>query len=131
MIAETPSERFSIVLPIAFCVAIIISGLLFMLNLLFLKRNTKKQYLSSNAMQTKANLVINDEKITETSSFSSINLEWQDIYKATESKSGIYLFFSKLQAIVIPKRLLTSQEEDTLRTIITANLDAEKNKLKK
>ena len=128
---DTPTAHYWFVLPLAYCAAIAISGLMFMLSLSLIKRNLKKVYNSSKPMQSESTLLVDDTQISETSSFGNFTFGWADIYKASESKNGIYIYGSKLQAVVIPKRLLSQQEESTLRTIIAASLNATKNKLKK
>lgn len=96
-----------------------------------IKKLSKKQYESSKTMQVPTTIVINNQKVNETSSFGSMMYEWNDLYQAVESKNSIYIYFSKIQAFVIPKRLLTPQEEATLRQLINENIDPKKNKLKK
>lgn len=96
-----------------------------------IKKLSKKQYESSKTMQAPTTIVINNQKVSETSIFGSIIYEWNDLYQAVESKNAIYIYFSKLQAFVIPKRLLTPQEEINLRQLINENIDPKKNKLRK
>lgn len=112
-------------------IGIITLGLMTFGNISSLKKLSKKQYDSSKAMQAPATVVVNNQKVSETNSFGSTIYEWNDLYQAVESKNAVYIYFSKLQAFVIPKRLLTQQEEATLRQLINENIDPKKNKLRK
>ena len=100
-------------------------------NISSIKKVSSKQYESSKAMQKPSTTIINNSKVGETSEFGSIFYEWNDMYCIEKSKSTYYLFFSRIQAFIIPKRLLTQEEENTLRQLINENLEDKKNKLKK
>jgi len=112
---------------VALIAAILGSGFL----VLFSKKSSKKRYYSNKIIQAEFDYTIDNTGIHQSSEYGNTSIVWSDIFKATESKTGIYLFIAKFQAFVIPKRLLSPQEEKTLRAIITANLHAAKNKLSK
>ena len=100
----------------------LLSALLTLANLLVLKRAAKKQYLSTHALQSEYTLHIDTGGIRQTGEHGIHTALWLDIIKASETKSAFYLFFSHIEAFVIPKRLLNEGEELCLRALLNDNL---------
>jgi len=108
-----------------------ITGVFFLLQLLMLRIRSKKQYDSSKVMQAESELVANEAGVFETSEYGSTGFQWRDIHKAAEGKHAMYIYFSRIQAFIFPKRLLSAEDRDTLRILVSKNLNPKKNHLKK
>jgi hypothetical protein len=122
---------FGIMISICYAVTVIFAALMELFVLFSLKRVSKKQYYSSKTLQIPGTLTLDSSGIEQYNTMGRIKFAWPDIYKASESGKSIFVYCSKFQAAIIPKRLLASNEEYSIREIINANLDLKKNKLKK
>lgn len=120
-----------LILIIAVLISAIFAGLMTVLNIVLLKRISKKQYDSSKTIQAENELVIDKTGVRESNIYGNMAIEWTDIFKVAESKHAIYMHISKLQAFIIPKGLLNQQEDSTIRTLARENLPIEKYRLKK
>jgi len=112
-------------------IALFFAALLTWLSIRSLKKQSKKQYDSSKMLQTEAEVTISGSGVAETSELAQAEYAWADIYKVSESGSGIYIYVSRLTALIIPKRLFSTGEDADIRAIVCANLPAAKNKLKR
>lgn len=112
-------------------VIILLAGLMTLINIVLILHTAKKQYQSSKAMQAESELTADNAGLREISEYGSTIVKWEDIRKAMESVTAYYLFFSRMQAFLIPKRLITQEEEQTLLTLLYQHLPAEIIKLKK
>ena len=111
---------------ITFCISIVMIGLCILLSKVLLKRNLKKQLDSNRIMQAPNDIVMDDEGVRTSSEFGSANLPWPNIFKAAEGKKAYYVYIAKGQAFIIPKRLITADEEATLQTLVKRHLPPEK-----
>lgn len=80
-------------------------------------------------MQASSDIVMDTSGIRESSEYGSTIVQWSDVTKAAESDTAVYIFFSQLQAFLIPKRLISPEEKNVMRELIQCNLPLEKNKL--
>jgi hypothetical protein len=66
-----------------------------------------------------------DQGIKVTSENSSNSYKWQSITRIAENETTFYLYVSSLQAILVPKRFLETQEQvDAFRTYIESFVKA-------
>jgi hypothetical protein len=114
-----------------FIICILFAGLMTLLNVVSIRSASKKQYRSSKAMQSESDLVVDETGLRESSEFGSTIVLWENVLRAEETPTAYYVFFSRMQALVIVKRLLTPYGEETLRSLIFAHLSAKQNQLKK
>lgn len=113
-------------------VIIVITVVLFaLLTIVLLKRSNKKQYESTQLLRANAQITINKEGFSRKNEFEQVFIKWNDIFAVYEVRNSYNIYVSNLASVLIPKRLLTSQEEITLRHLINNNLDPKKNKLRK
>lgn len=112
---------------IIICYAIII--LIPLVSLLTLRSVAKKQYASSKAMKSETELVINETGVNESSKFGNMTFSWQDIFKAAESKSAFYIYISKFETFIMPKRYISSEEDGMIRMLIKNHVVPKKYKL--
>jgi hypothetical protein len=109
------------------CYAVLI--LIPFVSLFSLRTISKKQYESSKMMKSETELTINEAGVSEISKFGNVSFTWEDIFKARESKTAFYVFISKLQTFIIPKRFITAEEDSVIRALISNHLIPTKNKL--
>jgi K+/H+ antiporter YhaU regulatory subunit KhtT len=67
-------------------------------------------------------LIISDNGIINKDEFSEVNYNWNAITKKVINKDYIYLFLNSVQAIVIPKKALSNEEEKQLSDLLSRNL---------
>lgn len=120
-----------IMLIATFIIDVLLAGLMTLINIFSVRHTAKKQYESSKAMQSNSDIVMDTSGIRESSEYGSTVVQWSVVIKAAESDTAVYIFFSQLQAFLIPKRLISPQEENVLRELIQSNLPSEKNKLRR
>lgn len=130
MLIVNRSQDYLFLLLASLIFGILISGFMTVINIFSIKRQSKKQYDSTKVMQADNLILIDKSGIQESNEYSQTRISWTDVFKATESKNGFYIYFSKMQAFVIPKRLVSPEEEKILRGLIDVNLPTKKNRLK-
>ena len=108
---------------------IITIGLFALLFVVILKRNLKKQYNSNKLMQAENDVIMDEAGLHISAEHGNTNIVWNNVSKAAESKNGFYVYIANMQAFIIPKRLLSAEEEATIRSLIQTHLPPEKNKL--
>ena len=111
---------------IVFVFAVIASGLFVLLLIALMKRNLKKQFTSNLLMQAPNDYLLDDAGVHASSEFGNTNIPWQDVFKAAESKDAILIYIAKMQAFVLPKRLMGPQEEAALRTVLRQHMPPDK-----
>ncbi len=77
----------------------------------FLKKNSKAVLTTSKLLQKAQSYQISDQGIKATSPSAEVNIKWEELYKANETKDSFQFFLSKAQAYVIPKRCFDNSEE--------------------
>ena len=107
---------------ITLVVSIIFSGIIVLVSFLSLKHSSKKQFASNKSAQAPSDIVLDGEGVHVTNERGNVNLPWPDVYKAAEAKSSYFIFVSRAQAFVVPKRLLAPNEEETLRALLQQNI---------
>ena len=63
-----------------------------------------------------------DDKLTVTGELFDADLKWDGLFEAAESKTDFFLFLSKDQAYVLPKRFLQGEQETLLRSVLKTRL---------
>lgn len=123
--------NFDLITVIAFLIiSVLMFGILFLFNLLYIKRLAKKQYLSSRSMQLENELVLDDSGIRENGECGTTIAMWTDVLYAVESNKAFHIHFSRMQAFVIPKRIIDKKEDADIRTLLKNNLPEKKYRLK-
>lgn len=107
----------------------LLAPLLALINIIQLKVRSKNQYNSSGQMKAENELVIDGNGVRESNEYGNISAPWKDIYKASESKKAVYIYVSRSQVVILPKRYLNASEMETLRSLIKANIDPKKYRL--
>ena len=113
-----------------FIVILLLAGLMTLVNVFSIRRAAKKQYQSSKAMQAESEFIADSAGVRETGEYSSTVVKWEDVYKIMASDTAYYIFISRMQAFLIPKRLITQEEERTLLALLNQYLPAEKVRLR-
>jgi len=97
----------------------LISNTLFIIVLIFLsisilkliiKRRSKVIYRHDKILKSAIELKINNEKITEKTEKSNMELSWEDLYKTIIRKNHIYFLISKNRCIILPVREIKDQK---------------------
>ncbi len=115
----------------ALVVAVVLGAVVTLINIVSVRYSAKNQYKSSKAMQSENDITVDQSGVHETGEYGNTVSGWFDMIKATESPSSYNIYFSRLQAFVIPKRILTPDEEEILRTLVYQHLPPEKVKLRR
>lgn len=102
---------------------------LILLNFWQIKFISKRQYNSSRDMKVEKEVVIDETGIRASNEFGNYSSGWQDVFKASESKKAFYIYISKLQAHIIPKRFLDPGEDKKIRELVKQHLPASKCRL--
>ena len=128
MLASSPDL---ITLIVVILLISLFAGLIALSNVLSLNRQAKRQYQSSHAMKTEFELIMDNNGVRESGSCGSTNAAWEHILRAVESQNAFYVHVSQLQAFVIPKRLLSAQEDALIRSLLTSHLEPKKCRIKR
>lgn len=95
-----------------------------------MKYSAKKSFMSAKTMQAPQEVKLNDTGVFTSGEFGNTNIPWQDILKVIEVKKAFYVYLLKMQAFVIPKRLISANENTLIRSIVKKSLPAGKYRLK-
>ena len=110
---------------------IVIIGVIFSLEYLVLLLATKKNYNTDNLLKEMQSLYISKDGIKSISNSGNINIEWKDIFKATESKNAYFIFISANRSVILPKRYFDNEEITyCFKQIMLNNVDSSKIKFK-
>ncbi|MCR5792216.1 MAG: YcxB family protein [Lachnospiraceae bacterium] len=74
---------------------------------------------------------MNSNGITVSMLEESEEVKWEDIYKIRESKKCFFLYFSRVQANIIPKKQMTTEQCVEVKKLIVEQLPAKKYRLNK
>ena len=88
------------------------------LYILRLKRISKKIYNSDKFMQDEIHYKINENEIIQETKSSNFKMSINDVVKVGEDKYSIYIYISKIKVILIPKRCISSDEQEKLKAIL-------------
>ena len=77
-----------------------------------------KIYRNSKNMQEEAEITIDEKEIIEKSESSTSVFKTENLNKCCQNKNYYYLFKSKVEAYVIPKKILSEEEKQKLEEII-------------
>ena len=108
----------------------LLTGALAFWSVYSLKKQARKRYQSSLAMKTENELVIGKDGISESGECGRTAVSWPNILFAAETSSAIYVHFSRLRAFVIPKRLLSVEDDAAIRRLLAVHLPPKKLRIK-
>ena len=83
-----------------------------------IKIRCRKIYRNSKNMQEEAEITIDEKEIIEKSESSTSVFKTENLNKCCQNKKYYYLFKSKVEAYVIPKKILSEEEKQKLEEII-------------
>ena len=112
-------------------VAVIYSALSIVIFRWTIKRGAKRQYEAVKGQKDESELVINENGVRDSGPRGDISFGWPKIYRAESSKDGIYIYLSRQQAFIVPRRVTGKEDVDTIRALVEKHLSPERNKLKK
>ncbi|WP_218154853.1 YcxB family protein [Paenibacillus sp. UNC496MF] len=104
-------------------IGILLSIVLYALAMLVRYIKAKRAYDSNKLIQKVQEIQFSERGIKVDTENGHSLIEWDDIYKVTESHRMFAVFTSRLQGVVIPKRLV---DADRLRDIFKANMEPKK-----
>jgi hypothetical protein len=121
------SERFGAGLKNFFILSAISAamGLFFVYNGIDrFKRRIQKLYSNENNFSffMEKELIINGSGIIERDDNSESRTNWRGVVKKIETKEYFYLYLSTVQAVIIPKSCLNSEQTESLRMILAEHL---------
>jgi len=103
----------------ALIVAIVGTVLMVGANVLSVVLRVNKLYKTGKMSDFTVNYLIDKSGIHAKSERGDTDFTWKQIYLARETKNAIYLVAGEKRAVVIPKRLISSEKElATLRTLL-------------
>ena len=83
-----------------------------------IKRKIRNTVKESPKLIGKSVLTIDQHRIFEVDDHSTTTIKLSEIYSFEETNTTIYIFFTKLQAFIIRKSILSSEELKTLKSWI-------------
>ena len=113
----------SMLVPVALA-AVFPPGLFF-----YLKRASKKALASFISANGAVNIVIDETGVRTTGKMGETNLGWREMVKLMETKNVFFFYIHKTNAIVLPKRQLSSDELASVLTLIRKEADPKKLRL--
>jgi hypothetical protein len=116
-------------------IAVPLAILLNYLNVKVWYRNRIRKYLSdvkNASLFNPGTLIISDMGIIYQDETSEAKISWKAIVKKTETVDYIYLYLTAVNAVVIPKRILSAEEKAELLNLVkrNASLESEFNDVK-
>ena len=108
---------------------VLLGALFVVLSYVFAKQRITKQTKLVYQKEVKdLNLVytINKQGVTQAHQQEVFQFPWKKIIAFKETDKGLYLFYTKLNALTISKSALTNEELTTIHTIIQSNFPAKK-----
>lgn len=115
---------------IYFSVASIVIILMALYFQFYIKAHARKQYDSSPITKAETEIVIAPVGIRESSNKYTLTLDWNDLYKAESSEDGIYIYFSRYQAVILPMRLLSDDDYAAVFELVKQHMPPAKNRMK-
>lgn len=111
--------------------AIFIPILIVCLIIIGFKSSSKKSLSTNKLLQKTQSYIINQDGVKMISESSEGFIQWNEFYKAMETKESFMLFISHQQAYLIPKRFMNndSEQENFVRACIR-NVPAQEKKRK-
>lgn len=92
--------------------------------------SAKKSFMSAKTMQAPQDVTLNDSGVFASGEFGNTNMLWQNIYKVVEANKAFYIYLLKMQGLIIPKRLISADENAVIRSIVKNSLPSNKYMLK-
>jgi hypothetical protein len=80
-------------------------------NKFYVKVKSKNVFKSNTFINRETFYTINIEGISSSSDYGNMKIKWGDLYKVLEDENSLYLFISKIQALIIPKRFFDNSED--------------------
>ncbi len=106
-----------------YTVLYIVFGIVFLAYVpLSLRLAVKRQFKLSKQLQNTLHYVVDEDGITVTQNEESATLPWKQVYKITATKSNVLIYSTRVNAFIIPRKILGNQYE-TLKEIAGKNLE--------
>ncbi|RCW66945.1 YcxB family protein [Saliterribacillus persicus] len=119
------------VYPLAAILSFVASATLTLILILLLGIRIRREFKSDQIIKNEISYVINNEGINQKIRRSNLFIDWSDLLVAKEDHDMFRLYISKNKAMILTKRFFNSTEEiNTLKTLIKNNLNSKKVKLK-
>jgi hypothetical protein len=109
----SPRQRFTVFVPVAIC------GPIFLLIAWVSPRYKARRMILREVTWT-----LSDEGVHLASSVSTTDLRWEAFLKYRETRKEFLLFVQKGMAQFIPKRVLTTEQANDLRTLLASHVKA-------
>jgi len=120
------SGQSPLLIPVFMLIVAVLTGMMTAWSIFAIKKASKKQYRSSQAMQSENEIIIDEEGICEHGAYANTIVPWKDVVLAAESKDALYIHISWMQAFVIPKQLIGGEEDAVIRSLIKSKLEEKK-----
>jgi len=121
-------ENWSQKLTVYYCIFLVFTALLPLLNIGLLKAAANRQFRTTVHHDSEQS--VGDEGLHTCSELGEGRIPWSHIHKASESKSAIYLYLSLAQALVLSKRFFTDEQYAALHELCRKHILPKRNKLK-
>jgi hypothetical protein len=86
------------------------------------KQMAKQVFRDSPHVRYPQTYAFEDENLTITGELFDANLKWQALLEAAETDTDFFLFITKDQAYILPKRVFKANEEPLLRSFLKNKL---------
>ncbi|WP_123041742.1 YcxB family protein [Cohnella candidum] len=117
------SGNLAIVIPAAF----FISGILLIFQLWRIKVRTTRIFESDKVSKLEQHIVLTEKGILHTTGDTTVQVPWDDVFKAREIGKAVILYLSRNKVVMIPKRDIADIGE--IRAALRKHLPAGKLKL--
>jgi hypothetical protein len=122
-LAATPSE-----MAIAISGSFVLSGLLLAYQLWRIKVRTVRLFENDKTVKLEQHIVLEAAGIRHTTENTTVQVAWNDVYRAAETAKAIIIYLAKNKVIMLPKRDI--RDLGQIRQILRQQLPAAKLKLK-
>ena len=95
---------------------------LFVFERLLARQVAKQAFKSNPHVRKPQTYAFGDENMTISGELFDTNLKWPVVVEAAETETDFFLYITKDQAYVLPKRVLKTGEEPLLRSLLKAKL---------
>ena len=78
----------------------------------------KAYYYSKKDLNEEIELIINEEQVIEKTIYSELTMKISEFYKIKHNKKYYFLYISKFEAIILPKRYVDEKQQERLNKIL-------------
>lgn len=100
-------------------IVLIIIGSIYFAAELYERKLYKTYYYSKKELTEELELKIDKNQITEKTIYTETSLKISEFYKITENKEYYFLYISKYEAIILPKRFVDKKQQEALNEIFS------------